>query len=117
MSDTEELSASVLTVKIPQFTECAVTYWFTVVEAQFLLNRSKKTNSKFLHALSSLPADLVTKLPSMLLANSNYEELKAAVITTYEQTKPEIFSKFMSDSKMTGRPSYFSQELMATASK
>ena len=97
--------------------ECAVTGWFTVVEAQFLLKRIKKTNSKFLHVLSSLPADLVIKLLSTLHANSNYEELKAAVIATYEQTKPELFTKFMSDIKMTGRPSYFLQELMATASK
>ena len=67
--------------------------------------------------LSSLPADLVTKLLSTLLANSNYEELKATVIATYEQTKPEFYSKFMSDTKMTGRSSYFLQELMATASK
>ena len=117
MSDKEELCPSAVTVKIPQFMECAVTGWFTVVEAQFLLKRIKKTNSKFLHVLSSLPADLVTKLPSTLVANSNYEELKAAVIATYEQTKPELFSKFMSDTKMTGRPLYFLQELMATASK
>ena len=81
MSDMEELSASAVTVKIPKFTECAVTGWFTIVEAQFLLNRIRKTDSKLLHVLLSLPADLVTKLPSTLLANSNYEELKATVKT------------------------------------
>ena len=48
-----------------------VTGWFTVVEAQFLLNRIKKTYIKFLHVLLSLLAGLVTKLPSTLLANSN----------------------------------------------
>ena len=102
MFDTEELSASAVTVRIPQFMECAVTGWFIVVEAQFLLKRIKKTNLIFLHVISSLPVKFVTKLPSTLLANSNYEELKAAVIATYEQTKPELFSKFISDTKMTG---------------
>ena len=52
-----------------------------------------------------------------LLVNTIYEELNAAVIVIHEQIKPELFARLIGDTKMKGRPSYFQQEFMTTASK
>ena len=46
-----------------------------------------------------------------------YTELKDAVMTRHERTKPKMFEKLMTSAQMTGRPSAYLHELMSTTSK
>ena len=59
----------------------------------------------------------MAKLQPTLLDGRNYDQLKTAVIASYESTKPELFEKLISKTTMSGRPSVYLQELSATASK
>ena len=118
MSDTDSDGVvNAVTVKVPPFMETAAMGWFAIIEARFNLRNITTETTKFYHVLSHLPPDLVAQLNMTLLANKNYEELKEAVINIYEKTKPELFARLMSDTKMTGRPSFYLRELMSTASK
>lgn len=108
-----------VSIKIPAFMETAASGWFAIIEAQFDINKITVSATKFSHVLSNLPPDLVIKLAPELLTGKNYENLKEAVIAVHEQTKPELYAKLISGSasKMTGRPSYYLQELQSIASK
>lgn len=46
-----------------------------------------------------------------------YTELKDAVVTMHERTKPEMFAKLIGNIQITGRLSTYLHELMATANK
>lgn len=106
-------------VRIPSFMETAASGWFAIIEAQFDINKITVSSTKFSHVLSNLPPDLVIKLAPDLLASKSYDDLKAAVIAIHEKTKPELYARLISGSasKMTGRPSYYLQELQTIASK
>ena len=64
-----------------------------------------------------MPPDIVAKLSPSILTAQKYDELKEAVQSSYEKTKPELFSKLISETKMTGRPSAYLHELLAIANK
>lgn len=106
-----------VTVKVPEFMESAVTGWFQIIEAQFTLKGISKTETKFLHLLTNLPANIVSKLPEKTFTSNNYEILKTAVLSTYEQTKPELLDKLMSNVQLSGRPSIYLQEMMTVADR
>ena len=106
-----------VTVKVPEFMESAVTGWFKIIESQFVLKGITKSDTKFLHLLTNLPAQVVAKLPETTLVGSNYEALKTAVLGAYEQTKPELLDKLMKSTTLTGRPSIFLSEMQTVASK
>lgn len=99
-------------VKPPTFCESSAIGWFVVLEAQFHLKGITKTNTKFYTALSALPPNLVTNIPSEVLEREDYEELKNKVC---EQTKPKMFEKLLQKTTVTGRPSLYLQELQSLA--
>ena len=49
--------------------------------------------------------------------NSHMIALKNALIQIHERTKPELFARLISKTRMTGRPSNYLQELMSIADK
>lgn len=110
-------SANAAIIHMPSFMETAATGWFAIIEAQFKLRSITTSSTKFYHVLSSLPPELVARLPAPILTEAKYEELKEAVINIHEKTKPELFARLINDTKMSGRPSYYLQELNATATK
>ena len=61
-----------VTVKVPEFMESAVTGWFKIVESQFTLRGITKSETKFLHLITNLPAQVVAKIPETVLAVSSY---------------------------------------------
>ena len=106
-----------VSVKVPPFMETAVPAWFKIMEAQFHLARIVSSQTKFYHALSSLPPDVITRVPAAAIEDEDYPKLKDAIISSYEQTKPELFERLISTTTMTGRPSIFLQDISNAAKK
>ena len=104
-------------IKAPQFTESSAQGWFAIMEAQFVLKNITVSSTKFYNALAALPPDLVVKLPGQILEAKDYDHLKKEVISIYEATKPELFSQLINETKMTGKPSLYLQELLCIAKK
>ena len=112
----EETTAAV-SMKMPTFMHSAMNCWFAICEAQFKLGHIKNENTKFFYVLSLLPPEVVSSLPSIILALKKYTGLKNAVITRHEKTKPEMSEKLMAKAQMMGKPSKYLHEFMSTASK
>lgn len=65
------------------------------------------------------PPELVMKTQASILTKKDYENLKVAVIKSYDtpHTHLELSEKLINDTKMTGRLSHYLSKLMATADK
>ena len=97
-----------VSIKTPEFMETAVLGWFQILESQFILKGITVEATKFHHLIAALPASIVSKIAPDLFSKQNYTELKNAVISINEKTKPEFFEKLMSTTEMAGRPSVIS---------
>lgn len=106
-----------LAIKPPIFSATSSVGWFNILEAQFVLKNITVSNTKFYHALSALPADVVSQLPDALIQAKDYASIKSAVIAFYEATKPELFEKLIRTTVMSGRPSANIRELSSLATK
>ena len=113
--DTE--STNFVSVKVPAFMETAVSGWFAICEAQFILRNINTSPTKFYHILSHLPPEVISKLSPTVIESKDYDILKTTITNSYEKTKPELFAKLMNETIVTGRPSMFLQEIMALANK
>ena len=114
---TMEDTISTVSVKIPQFMHAAVDGWFAICEAQFELGNISNETTRFYHVLSNLPPDLISNLPTTTITSKSYTKLRDGVISMHEQSKPELFNRLIGATTMTGKPSTYRHELMATASK
>ena len=108
---------NVVGVKMPAFMETAASAWFSILEANFHIKHITSEETKFFHLIANLPPEVVVKISASLITQQQYAETKAAVIAIHERTKPELFSKLITKTSMTGRPSYYMQELNSIASK
>jgi hypothetical protein len=113
--ETENISS--MRIKPPAFAESSVPTWFRILEAQFHLAKISSTKTKFYHALSQLPPDVVDRLPQPSLDSESYDVIKQAVITTFEQSKLELFNGLMSKQNYNGKPSLYLQEMLRQATK
>ena len=104
-------------IKMSPFDENHAAGWFIVLEAQFEVKSITQSPTKFYNALSHIPVDVAERLPERVRTSKDYEELKKSVIETFQKTKPELFEKLISDTKLTGRPSLYLQELNSIAKK
>lgn len=120
MSDEEkqvQLPLNVVGIKMPAFMETAAAAWFSILEANFHIKSITSEQTRFFHLIANLPPEVVSKIPVSLITKHNYTETKTAVLAIHERTKPELFSKLISKASMTGRPSYYMQELNSIADK
>ncbi|KAK4291063.1 hypothetical protein Pmani_036082 [Petrolisthes manimaculis] len=115
--DGEQAEAHHVSIKPPPFMESSVEGWFTIMEAQFHLQRITSEITKFFHVLSALPPNVVGQLSSDTLNSRTFKTLKPEVIQLFERTKPELFEQLISTATMTGRPSAYLNELLSIASK
>lgn len=106
-----------VSVRPPPFLHHHAAGWFRILEAQFILARVSVSGTRFNHALSALPADIVAKIPATLLESSDYDGLKTAVLDQFEQSKTEIFNQLTSKAELHGRPSQFLAELQSQAAR
>ena len=63
----EEASLQQINMKTPEFMETAVNGWFSILEAQFHLRNITASTTKFYTVISSLPAEVVAKIPITIL--------------------------------------------------
>lgn len=115
-SDLEERVQHV-SIKAPLFSEGNAIAWFSILSAQFEIANIQSDRTKFFHALSSLPTDVVGHLPPDILSGTSFSKLQEAVVNFYEKSKLELFERLISTTVMTGRPSIFLQELSTIAGK
>ncbi|CAN8014992.1 unnamed protein product [Ixodes persulcatus] len=92
LSDNEEAarnfnqpeSLSEIRLKPPRFRTKNEKVWFAQVEAQFLLHRVTSQATRYLHIVSSLPAEVADELEDIHATaptpNCAYDHLKAAVL-------------------------------------
>ena len=114
---TVEAPVTHIQLKVPEFMEEAVDSWFCIVEANFETSRITRSNTKFFNTLANLPTSVVKRLPKTVLQTREYESLKESVIGVYERSKPELLDKLLQKNSISGRPSIFLHELMATAER
>lgn len=106
-----------VSIKPPVFMDTAVDGWFAIMDAQFNIAKITNSQTKFYHVLSALPPETISHIPRAVLSNKNFSELQTAVTDMYEKTKPEMFEKLISKTRLTGRPSLFLSELREVADK
>ena len=119
-SDSEvksEQTVNIVGVKMPAFMETAAPAWFSILEANFHIKNITAEKTRFFHLIANLPPEIVAKISAGMITNQNYTETKGAVIANHERTKPELFSKLITKTSMSGRPSYYLQELQCIADK
>ncbi|KAM7285241.1 hypothetical protein ISCGN_032199 [Ixodes scapularis] len=76
-------SLAAFQIKLPAFWAKNATVWFAQVEAQFQLHHITSQTTKYLHVVSSLPAELADELENILAApatSNQYDLLKAAIL-------------------------------------
>ena len=110
-------SAQAVSIKAPPFMENAVPSWFVIIEAQFKVRRISEESTKFYHALSALPPNVVASLPLDSINNEKYSQLKDEVVAHFENSKPELFNKLITSTQVAGRPSQYLRELRSIAQK
>lgn len=109
--------AQAITIKPPVFSETSPASWFRILEAQFHIRNITVSATKFFHALSALPTEVLDSVSTATFEGENYENLKVQILSFYEKTKPELFHKLISGTAMTGRPSAYLRELQQVARK
>ena len=120
-SDTSEGATSSpvhhVSVKPPPFMESAVPGWFAIMDAQFHIAQITSAKTKFYHVLSSLPPETISHIPPDVLKQKDFKVLQETVTDMYEKTKPELFERLISKTRLTGRPSHFLSELREMGDK
>ena len=116
-AEQSETEVNAVSIRMPPFMESDIRGWFSIIEAHFSLRNISDSSTKYFHILSALPPEIVTKISASVLNEQSYDALKNALIQIHERTKPELFARLINDRKITGRPSYYLQELMDTADK
>ena len=102
-------------VKAPVFSHEYVAGWFTIMEAQFKRANIKSQSTKFYHVLSVLPVEAASVISEEVVSQENYDLLKKAVLTHYQQSKTELFEDLISKSPVVGRPSVWLRDLKRKA--
>ena len=106
-----------VSIKIPQFSEATAIGWFSIIEAQFALSNVNNPTTKFYHAISGLPAEVIAKLSSAIHVEKDYDRLKEAILSLCERSKPELFEALLRKEEVIGRPSASLIVLQQTAKK
>ena len=106
-----------VSVKPPPFMESAVPGWFAIMDAQFHIAKITSAQTKFYHVLSSLPPETISHIPQDVLEQKDFKVLQETVTDMYEKTKPELFERLISKTRLTGRPSHFLSELREMGDK
>jgi hypothetical protein len=113
----EDEVISSVKIKPPTFSETSVPTWFRVLEAQFHLARISTTKTKYYHAVSQLPAEVLDRISQTELEAEDYDRLKKAVTTTFEKSKLELFNDLMSKQTYSGKPSIYLLDMLRQACK
>jgi len=113
----EPFQAAAVSIKAPVFDQHNPNSWFIVLEAQFELANIVNDRTRFFHALANLPPIIVSNISAGALRAADYDQLKAAVLQQYEDSRTEMFEKLLKDTRLVGKPSVFLSEMQKIAAK
>ena len=109
--------SSAISIRPPAFSPSRAKTWFNVIEAQFANNAITTSITKFRHALSNLPLEVVDQLSEAEQTSNNYDQLKNKVIGLFTKSEPQIFKDFLTiPTTLTSEPSQFLNPLRNSAS-
>ena len=96
-------SAAILAFRAPPF--CThPKMWFNLVECNFKANKITKSLTKFSHATSLLPQDVLTKVADVIqkaiLSDTAYEDLKTAIISRLESSVSTRLQELLSKEEL-----------------
>ncbi len=94
----EQLTAMLaahVSVKLPTFNQFNVKRWFSQAEHQFRLGRITSPATKFSYIYTNLPQDVLNGLSEEAAYGDDYERIKAELITTFSESKPQLFDRLM----------------------
>lgn len=106
-----------VSIKAPPFMENHMEGWFTIMEAQFHLQKISVESTKYFHVIAALPPNIVCKISTATLDSQLYSKLKEEVIQLLERSKAELFEELIGSTAMAGRPSVYLSELLSRARK
>ncbi len=89
-----EGSIAAVFLNIPSFIR------FIICETHFKLTHISNENTRFHQVLMVLPSELISNLPSAINGLKKYTEVKNAVVTIHERTRP---AKLIGNTQMTER--------------
>ena len=97
-------NAAILAFRAPQFCTHDPKMWFNLVEINFKANRITSSLTKFSHATSLLPQDVLTKVADIIskaiLSETPYEDLKAAIIKRMESSVSTRLQELLSKEEL-----------------
>ena len=79
--------SSAISIRPPAFSPSRAKTWFNVIEAQFANNAITTSITKFRHALSNLPLEVVDQLSEAEQTSNNYDQLKNKVIGLFTKIR------------------------------
>lgn len=114
--DSSPLLAAHVRVKPPAFDEGSASRWFQILESQFIIAKITTSTTKFHHALSNLPLNVMNQLDDALINSADYQTLKDKIIQLYTKPAPELFDNIVSQHQLIcQKPSVYLNELKKIA--
>ena len=101
----------------PPLYEIFAPAWFRALEAWFDLEKISTTRTKYIHALSQLPIEVLDRIPQPDVVAEDYDRLKKAVTLISEETRLNLFDEFLSKQNYGLQPSVYLREMLIQADK
>ena len=106
-------------MKLPKFWASCPEAWFTQVEGLFLLKGVHDDNIKYLHVITSLSEDVVTKITDVFQSLPNrgkYEFIKTNLLKRYSLSEDNRLEKVLDESELGDRkPSELFRDMSTVA--
>ena len=99
-------------VKPPAFEENSVSKWFKILESMSYTVRISISATKFHHALSHLPLNVVTRSDNDIIDEKDYNKLKSTLISMFSKSTPELFDSLIDQNEICfSKPTIYLHEL------
>lgn len=105
-----------VSVKPPAFSTTSVKRWFTILESQFTLAKISTHATKCCYVISSLPVEILDKVPDDIIASNDYDILKANIIELFVKPQPQQFHDLIQNNVLATKPTLYLQHLRSLGS-
>ena len=105
-----------VSVKPPAFSTASVKRWFTILESQFTLARITRDATKCCYVISSLPVEILDKVPDDVISSNVYATLKNNIIDLFVKPQPQQFNDLIQNNPLNTRPTLYLQQLRTLGS-
>lgn len=99
-------SATAVAMRAPAFCNQDPTMWFSILECGFAASKVTSNLTKFTHAASLLPPDVLAQVSDIIIAATNsatpYDDLKAAVLSRLQSSVAARLRELLSKEELGG---------------